>query len=178
MTTFTPDTVFKLKALGIYQLIFAITGLGVTLWLLLQQGFQFPQITVVFIVVTIMYLFGIYSGISCYQTKEKSLWYSSINQYLQLVSFSIVGYGFRYIAGLSLNLGFDLTTGFTIRLKMEILSFWHIDFNSHSDVILINLNIVALVLILLIDKLKKQMKQEIEEELLTIGQEIKTVEKK
>jgi hypothetical protein len=61
---------------------------------------------------------------------------------------------------------------------MEILSFWHIDFNSHSDVILINLNIVALVLILLIDKLKKQMKQEIEEELLTIGQEIKTVEKK
>jgi hypothetical protein len=37
---------------------------------------------------------------------------------------------------------------------------------------LINLNIVALVLMLLIDKMKKQMKQEMEEELLTIGQEM------
>jgi hypothetical protein len=34
------------------------------------------------------------------------------------------------------------------------------------------MNIVALVLILLSDKMKKQMNQEIEEELLTIGQEI------
>lgn len=173
MTTFTRGTVFKLKALGIYQLIFAITGLGVTMWVMLQQGFQFPQITIVFIVVTLMYLFGIYTGISCFQTKEKCLWYSSINQYLQLASFSIAGYGFKYVAGLSLNLGFDLTTGFMIRLKLELFSFWHIDFNSHSDVILVNLNIVALIVILLIDKIKKQMNQEIEEELLTIGQELK-----
>lgn len=139
---------------------------------MLQQGFQFPQITIVFIIVTLMYLFGIYSGISCFQTKEKCLWYSSVNQYLQLVSFSIVGYGFKYVDGISLNLGFDLTTDFAIRLKMEIFSFWHIDFNSHSDVILVNLNIVALIVILLIDKMKKRMKQEIEEELLTIGQEM------
>ena len=172
MTTLTSDTVFKLKALGIYQIIFAIIGLGVTLYFMLKEGFQFPQITIVFIVVILMYLFGIYSGISCFQTKEKCLWYSSINQYLQLVSFSIAGYGFKYVAGLSLNLGFDLTTDFAISLKMEIFSLWHIDLNSHSDVILVNLNIVALVLILLIDKMKKQMKQEMEEELLTIGQEM------
>ena len=53
---------------------------------------------------------------------------------------------------------------------MKILSLSHIDFNSHSDVIWFNMNIVALVLILLSDKMKKQMNQEIEEELLTIGQ--------
>jgi len=172
MATFSSDTVFKLKALGIYQLIFAITGLGVTVWLFLQEGFQFPQITIVFIVVILMYLFAIYCGILCFQTKEKCLWYSSINQHLQLVSFSIVGYGFRYDSGLSVNLGVDLTTGFALRLKLEILSFWHIDFNSHSDVILVNLNLVAFAVIIIMDQIKKQMNHEIEEELLTIGQEM------
>jgi len=52
---------------------------------------------------------------------------------------------------------------------MEILSFWHVDFNSHSNVILVNLNLLALALILVIDQLKKQKKNEMEEELLTIG---------
>jgi hypothetical protein len=55
---------------------------------------------------------------------------------------------------------------------MEIFSFWHIDFNSHSDLILVNLNLVALAVILIIDQLRKQMKHEREEELLTIGQEM------
>lgn len=173
MATFSSNTVFKLKALGIYQLIFAVTGLGVTLRLFLQEGFQFPQITIVFIAVILLYLFAIYCGISCFQTKEKCLWYSSINQYLQLVSFSIAGYGFMYDSGLSVNLGIDLTTNFAIRLKMEIFSFWHIDYNSDSNVILVNLNLVALAVILIIDQMKKQMKHEIEEELLTIGQEMK-----
>jgi hypothetical protein len=55
---------------------------------------------------------------------------------------------------------------------MEIFSFWHIDFNSHSDLILVNLNLIALAVILIIDQLRKQMKHEREEELLTIGQEM------
>lgn len=77
-----------------------------------------------------------------------------------------------YDSGLSVNLGIDLTTNFAIGLKMLIFSFWHIDYNSGSDVILVNLNLVALAVILIIDRMKKQMKHEIEEELLTIGQEM------
>jgi hypothetical protein len=87
MTTFSSDMVFKLKALGIYQLIFALVSLGVTLPLFLKEGFQFLQITIVFIVVIVMLLFAVYCGISCFQAKDKCLWYSSINQYLQLISF-------------------------------------------------------------------------------------------
>ena len=44
-------------------------------------------------------------------------------------------YGFKYIAGPSLNVVFDLTTDFAISLKMEYYSLWHIDFHSPSDVI-------------------------------------------
>lgn len=174
MTTFSSNLVFKLKALGIYQLISAIAGVGVTFSLFLQERFQFPQITIVIIAIILMlYLFAIYCGISCFQMKEKCLWYSSINLYLQLISFSIVGYGFQYLSGLAINLGFDLTTDFALSLKMEVFSFWHIDYNSDSHVILVNLNLVALAVILIIDRMKQQMKHEIEEELLTIGQEMK-----
>ncbi|MGN6196916.1 MAG: hypothetical protein ACTHOB_18390 [Ginsengibacter sp.] len=172
MTTLSSNLAFKLKALGIYQLIFAVAGLGGTLWLFLQEGFQSLQLTIIFLVVILVFLFAIYCGISCFQMKEKCLWYSSINQYLQLISFSITGYGFMYDSGLSVNLGIDLTTNFAIGLKMLIFSFWHIDYNSGSDVILVNLNLVALAVILIIDRMKKQMKHEIEEELLTIGQEM------
>ena len=172
MTTLTSDTVFKLKALGIYQLFFATLGLALTFWLMLQQGFQFTQATIAFFVVILIFLLGIYSGIACIQKRQGCLLYSSIYQYLQLLSFLIAGYGFRYDGGLSLNLGFDLTTGFMIRLKMEIFSFWNIDFNNNSNVIQVNLNILALVVILFIDKLKKHMKQETEEEFLMIGQEM------
>jgi len=77
-----------------------------------------------------------------------------------------------FVPLLSVDLGFDLTTGFMIRLKMEILSFWHVDYKNHSNVILVNLNLLALALILVIDQLKKQQKKEMDEELLTIGDEL------
>lgn len=170
MITFSSNLVFKLKALCIYQLISAIAGLLVTFSLFLQDGFQDPEITIIIIAIILtLYLFAIYCGISCFQMKNKCLWYSSINLYLQLISVSIVGYGFQYISGLAVNLGIDLTTNFAIGLKMEILSFWHIDYNSGSDAIFVNLNLVALAVILFIDRMKRQMKHEIEEELLTIG---------
>jgi len=169
MSGFSSDTTFKLKALGIYQLSFAIIGVGITFRVISQVGFQFTQITIVFFVVMLIFLPGIYSGIACIQKKQDCLLYSSIYQYLQLLNVEIAGYGFRYDAGLSVDLGFDLTTDFMIRLKMEILSFWHVDFNNHSNVILVNLNLLALALILVIDQLKKQQKKEMEEELLTIG---------
>lgn len=172
MSTFSPDTTFKLKALGIYQLVFAVITLGVTLWILLQTGFQFMQITGALVAVVLICLLGIYSGISCLKVNPRCLFFSSIYQCFQLVSFSIAGYGFRYDAGLSLNLMIDLTTNFTFGLKLELFSFWHFNFDMDADVILVNLNLVAVAVIVIIDNLKKLMKQEAEEELLSIGEEV------
>jgi hypothetical protein len=172
MATLSADTNFKLKALGIYQLIYAVVGLGVTLWLMIRQGFQFPLVIAIFIVVIALYLFSLYCGILCFQTSRRCLSYSAINQYLQLISLSIVGYGFKYTAGLSLNLGLDLTHNFTLHLNMDLLSTWHIDFDNPAHMIWVNLNIVALVLILAIDRIKKKISEEEERELLEIGVDI------
>jgi len=173
MATFSRDTVFKLKALGLYQLIFAVAGLGVTFWVMLEYGFQDPRVSIVIFVVTVLYLFGIYSSILCFQKNPKCLLYSSINQYFQLASFSIAGYAFSFVPGFAVNLGFDLTSGFDITLNLKLLSFWHINVATDSNAILINLNLAALALILIIDQVKKKMKQEMEEELFMIGQEVK-----
>ncbi len=154
MATFSRDTIFKLKALGLYQLIFAVAGLGVSLWFIIKFGFQDPRMSIVIFAVTVLYLFGIYSGILCFQKNPKCLLYSSINQYFQLAGFSITGYGFSYVAGLALNLGFDLTSDFTISLKLDLLSFWHVDVDSNSNLILIKLNLAALAVILIIDQVK------------------------
>jgi len=168
MAVYSKDTIFKLKALGTYQLVYATTGLALTLWLLQQGNLKFHMVMAVFILVTGMYLFGVYCGILCFQADKKCPQYSSINQYLQLFGFSIMGYGFTYVAGLSLNLGFDLTNTFIIRLKMQLFSIWHIEFDNHSDVILLNLNIAALLVIIIIERMKKVMRKEEEAELLTI----------
>jgi hypothetical protein len=74
MATFSSNLVFKLKALGIYQLISAIAGLLVTFSLFLQDGFQDPEITIIIIAIILtLYLFAIYCGISCFQMKNKCL---------------------------------------------------------------------------------------------------------
>ncbi len=173
MTTYSKDTFFKLKALGIYQLLFAATGFALTVAILVRTGFQHMQITAVFALVLVLYFYGILCGILCWQKRKQALPYSLVNQYLQLIGFSIVGYGFRYIAGLALYLGIDMTNDFFVSLKLEVLSTWKIQLEDDSDVILINFNIIAMLAIIIINRLRKVIAEEEEEmELLEIGNKV------
>ena len=171
MTTYSKDTVFKLKALGIYQLMFGIIAFAITVAFLIRDGLHYMPVIALNAVIITLNLFGVFCGILCYQQRNHALQYSTVNQYIQLVSFSIVGYGLKYVAGPELYLGIDLADGFMIRLNAQLLPIWNVQVGINSNVILVNCNMVAMGVIIIIDKLKKRIAAEEEMELLKIGME-------
>ena len=64
-----------------------------------------------------------------------------------------MGFGFHYVSGLSLLIGIELNE--TIYILEAGSSSWFIQLNSDSVTKEININIMALLIILLIDYIKK-----------------------
>jgi hypothetical protein len=79
------------------------------------------------------------------------------NQVLQLVSFSILGYTYQYAAGIYLIVGIDLTEGFSLITKFG-LSTWRFVINGDRESLLLNFNLVAVGLIILLKKLEGNLK--------------------
>jgi hypothetical protein len=144
----------KLKVLGYYQLIGGIAGLVTTFYLIAQTATITGLILILYLIALGLYSFSIYCGIQILKNRKHSLDVSLINQYLQLISFAILGYGFKYVSGLLLSVGVDLTNSFDMKFNVGIMSTWEMNWNTDADKIEFNLNLVALFFIIFIDKLK------------------------
>jgi hypothetical protein len=155
----------KLKVLGYYQIVGGIAGLAITIYLIAQTATITGLILLLYLIALGLYSFSIYCGTQVLKNKNHSLNISLINQYLQLISFTILGYGFKYISGLLLSVGVDLTNSFDIKFNMGIMSTWEMNWNSDADKIELNLNLVALFFIIFIDKLKNTLSMDNTEQL-------------
>ena len=144
----------KLKVLGYYQLIGGIAGLALTFYLITQTATITGLILILYLIALGLYSFSIYCGVQVLKNKKHSLHISLINQYLQLISFAMLGYGFKYVSGLLLSVGVDLTNSLDMNFNMGIMSSWEMNWNTNTDKIQLNLNLVALFFIIFIYKLK------------------------
>jgi len=150
----------KIKGLGVYQIAGGILGLGLTVLAIPEK----PSLTeILFLATTLgLYSYSVYCGIVLFTQKEKALKYSAINQYLQLINFAVLGYGFEYISGGYLSVGIDLTNAMIFRFNMGF-SNYQLNINTDNQEGLINLNLLALFLLLFINRLKmKSREQEFE----------------
>ena len=160
MNNFSAETISKLKAFGIYQIVGGLIGIGLTVWLISMQTVISVLIMLMILFALILYSYSIYCGTLLVKQKfYKGLRLSNINQYLQLINFSVLGYGFQYISGAYFTVGVDLTDSFIFKLNFGVSS-WQLQFNVGGDLTLINFNIVALLLILFIEKMKKKIEPE------------------
>ena len=75
-----------------------------------------------------------------------------INQFLQIINFSLFGYGFKYISGLFFTIETDIARSFNFELKWGTSS-WEFLFNNDNGEKVISINLVAIFLVVLIDKL-------------------------
>lgn len=151
--SFPTDISNKIKGLAIYQIAAGIIGNILTIALIARQAAVPGIFLLLFLIALGLYSYSIYCGILLLKYQVKGLNHSSLNQYLQLINFSIFGYAFQYIAGIYLSAGVDLTN--SINLKMNLgLSAWQMSINRDKDIVLINLNFVALFLVIFIDNLK------------------------
>ena len=147
----------SIKLLAYYEIIGGILGLIVlTYFVSVTSPILLPQV----LIITIGGILFILSIISGQQLLEKNpkrgLMLSTVTQLLQLVSFAVSGYSFLFVSGLMLSVGIELTNSFEITSSFS-LSELDINYNHQHDLIFFKINIVAVFLLVGIEKIKSEL---------------------
>lgn len=158
------DTLFnqtkdKVRILGYYQLIGGI--LGIFLWIrMLVNLAELTGLDFLFVLMIVgLFSYSIYAGLMTIKFKGNWILHSQINQIIQIFNISLLGYSFYYISGLGLYFGFDLTQNFLFKFHFYI-SACNLAYNSSSDTIIVEFNIIAIAVLYLISKLELMIKSE------------------
>jgi len=105
--------------------------------------------------------FSIYSGILLIRKKcLKGLNFSIFIQTMQILSFAIFGYIFNYAIGIYVRLKIELTNDIIVGFDFGFAN-WNLSRNANLDIIEINFNIVAIILLSFIFKFKEQITNEL-----------------
>lgn len=164
------ETESDIIKLGLYQIIGGVVGMLTIFWEMYRIGLMSGLSVLVYLLIILFFAYSIFCGILCLKTNENALKYSLANQILQVISFSIMGFAFKYVAGFVLTIGLDLTNSIEFNLGVGISKF-KFDFNSLSQRLEVDLNLIAFALIYWIDKLMKKVKEEAEiRQVSSIGQ--------
>ena len=141
----------KLSILAINQIIGGVIGIILTIYVMTTAvSFSLLLITIL-IVILGLYCYSILCGVLIFKSPLTGLKYSLINQYLQILYFSIVGYGFKYLSGLYFSLEFDLGDLPSFQLQGGV-STWNINFKNAFEIKTVGINFIAILLILFIDR--------------------------
>ncbi len=68
------------------------------------------------------------------------------------------GYAYQYVSGIYLIVGIDFTHSITFHVNTGISSIWKININSNDPTLLLNINIIAILLSVFIDKTLHKLK--------------------
>ena len=153
------DINIKFNWMGIYQLAGGIVGLGFIILLITRlPSFSIPFLLIILISLG-LFLYSIYCGTLLIKRKKSGLNHSLINQFLQLVNFSIAGFAISYVSGLFISAGVESNDSHYMQTNIGI-SGCKIAFNSDNETFLINFNFLALFLIIFLFRLKKKISED------------------
>ncbi|MFH1160384.1 MAG: hypothetical protein V1733_05485 [bacterium] len=144
---------YILWGLGFYQVFAGIFGF----YLVFQQSFMYIFRNFLFFTIILgLFFLSIISGFYLLKKEKKiGINLSLLNQILQLLQFKILGFGFYYVAGCYLGIGFTDTPEIKFLFKDSLFrSSCFISFKTSDYEISIILNIVALALVIFLSKLK------------------------
>ena len=145
---------FAIEGIAIYQILAGVFGF----YLFSQQPLIYIMSNFfIFFLIIGLFLISIFSGILLFKKdKSRGIYLSTINQILQLSQFQILGYGFSYIAGMYLGVGFSDTPDIHFLINKSLFeSSSYISLGTNNNEISILLNLVALGLVILLYKLRK-----------------------
>jgi hypothetical protein len=145
------------KILGIYQIIGSTIGLILLFYLVYNQGFSVVQLLAIDIVMLLFSLYGLICGILCIKLHEMALTLSFVNQALQLLSFGLSGCLYTYTSGIDFFISFDFTNQLIVSLELGIPKML-LQFNNGAGLTFLNINIVALAIIIWIDSIQHKIK--------------------
>ncbi len=108
----------------------------------------------------LLYVFSFLCGVFVFQRKTIGLRISLINQALQVIGFSLFGYGFEFVAGISYDIFIDYNDGLDISTSLGI-SNWHLLLNNDTGIIQGSINVIAISMVIFIVHLKKRQRKEV-----------------
>lgn len=149
-----------LKGIGIFEIVGGITGIGLIIWLFLQEIQTNTYVFLIFLVAIGFYSYSIYAGVQLFKHQENGVLHSQILQYLQLISISIGGTTYLLTSGANFFIGYNITNS-TLQLKMSLISSeFQINIMSPEQNDYLYLNIIAIILLLLLEKTVNKIKEQ------------------
>ncbi|TDP01570.1 hypothetical protein [Flavobacterium sp. 245] len=153
----------RIKIFGIYQIIGGSFGILLSLYFTRNAG-------VLNIFILTIYSFSIYCGFLLLQKKYmQGLNLSIVNQALQIISFSVLGFTFAYTSGMFFYFGLNLTEDTLLTYNAGLTTF-NFKWNSDPKDAAFSFNIIALLLMNVSFNLKEKITKEQKDELAEIGQ--------
>lgn len=152
-------TLNKLTILGYYQLVGGIVGVIITSLVIINQ----PIINTSFIALILLglgfMLYSVYCGFLLIKKDyNKGVNLSIINQALQVIGFSVLGFGFVYSSGFVFAVGLDFTNDLIIDFNFNIPN-WAINNKGNKDLTFISINIIAIFILGFIFNAKEILKK-------------------
>ncbi|WP_026452138.1 hypothetical protein [Aequorivita capsosiphonis] len=151
----------RIEYLGYYQIVGGIIGILIMTFNIYDKlnsnGFFLFSMFLFFGLCA----FSIYSGILLIQKKYlKGLNCSIFIQAIQILSFAILGYIFNYAIGFYIRLTVELTNDTIVGFDFGFVN-WNLSRNANQDLIEINFNIIAIILLGFIFKFKEKITNEL-----------------
>jgi hypothetical protein len=151
----------KLRALAIYQIIGGLLGLIITVLAIMGFHSFTPFIISLFAIAFGLYIFSLLSGWLLWNQYTSGIKCSLINQYLQIVQFTIAGWAYTYISGAYFSLGVDLTYSYKILIDFGIVSTWQLKAFTQSDAVQLSFNFVAILLVVFLTHVKRDLEDDV-----------------
>ncbi|MGZ9675991.1 hypothetical protein [Flavobacterium sp. GNP001] len=150
----------KIKIIGLYQAIGGLIGLIGSLFLIVKFSSSNESTTKILLLFFALYSFSMYCGYLLLKNQiKKGLNYSILNQSIQVLSFQILGFTYKFYSGVFLCFGLNVTNDTILTFNFGITSS---DFklNSDSEVAELSINLIAIILISVLFSLKENVSRD------------------
>jgi len=145
---------FKLKLIGIYQIVGGLAGLGLTTWLITML-LPMPFIIACVIIVAIgFFTFSISCGLGLWFKKKIAINLSIGLHLMQIITFTLFGCSFKSLSGLGVFLNFNFPNNLQIQLSEPLFRFTYLADPTEK---MVGINLVSIIVVFFIVNLKKKI---------------------
>jgi len=144
----------KLEIIGIYQAIGGLIGFYPIVVNFFSQGLS-KYFNIIFLPFTLLYAFSLFCGFLLISGNyKKGINLSIYNQALQILSFSVLGFGYMYASGIFAAIKLDVTQDIFLGMEFDV-SHFILKLNSDFDITYISINVVPIIILSVLFRTKE-----------------------
>lgn len=144
-----------LKSIAVYQIIGGLIGLFI-LWTIDFSSLSTNKV-VLSIIAILLFTLSIYSGYLLLKSNlAKGINLSIFLNSIQVISFGVLGYVFKFVSGVCIGLNLDLTEDVLVRLLFDVTNF-QLNSRGSSDALFLGINFIPIIILYILFKIKDSL---------------------